>query len=501
MMRANLWRNLIVMSLLMMGLALPTIALGRHGGGGGGKGRIGKKWAPPDQPVQPPADPKQVEADRQATLAKLLAEGFTDLKAGDRKAAADCFADALQLAPESAEAHLGMGLAQGLANPPATVKAQSDLETALRGKIDARLCNYNLGVLFFRSKQEVRAIVAFNNYQATLKDVPDELIFNAQATVIAGSSDEQRKDFATLQDILKGQSKWETTLSKKYPQMTRWGLQWMPTDAVEKLKAANSNPVYPHALPYLLPDGTFVDEKGQLAGANPLLPAPVFPALAKSDVGGGGEAGGTNNNLATPVVETPQANPEPADNRPAMVSIARGSAFAIGADLLVTTASLVDHAVDISVQSADGKHATATVTATDAASGLALLHIRGGTFTPVALAAASKPGPVVIATFSKVSIFNTDPSLDLLRGELFTSNNTLYLKTSTQPRSTGSPVTTENGEVVAVYCGSRDDAMTQLPVIPVETLRKFVEGKVKLADESTGSPQEAVVELTVARKR
>ena len=144
----------------------------------------------------------------------------------------------------------------------------------------------------------------------------------------------------------------------------------------------------------------------------------------------------------------------------------------------------------IRVESADGNVYEATLLASDPSAGLALIKVEGGHFAPLALADSVRPGAVTVAAFSKPSVFG--PEVQMLRGELAGQPAqpgqpaTLGLRVGTHPRSAGSPLVNDKGQVVAVLTANRDDPLSHLPVAGVDVVRKFLAGKISTPGDGGG---------------
>ena len=526
--------------MLLAIFAILTFATGviyAKGGGGGGKGGGMKGggfggWKSGNyQKPTPKVDPQKLQDELNKKVKKFIADGFAALRAGDTAAAFEAFSDALQLNANSPEAHLGMGLTRAAkGNYPS---AQTELENALRLKADPRLSLYNLAISHVRVNNIGRAAVMLNRNLIETKPA-DELILNAQLTLLSTLEEKQKKQIAVLPDLLKTLSNTNLALaSAKHPDMTRWGLSWVSMSEAQRLRTSGQKEPFPKRLPFLLPGDIPMPENGQPAialnvlfpdGAGGAAPAAYAVALApaqpKEDtklaadpdpvaiskpqgpfkLGGGNDSPApTPSAPATPTIaSTPTPNlPKPDVSSPVTRTV-RGAAFAIAPDLLLTAARLVTNAREIQLQDEQGKRTDAVVVAVDAQSGIALIRAPGASFKPMALADAAKPGPVGVAAFVKPSVFN--PDLDVITGTLVGPADKLALRCSTHPRSAGSPFFDEQGKVMGLITAARDDAADHLPIVTVEALRHFSEGKFTPATTTAGEPADSVFEMTVTRQ-
>ncbi|HSI36445.1 MAG: trypsin-like peptidase domain-containing protein [Phycisphaerae bacterium] len=533
---------------------------GKGGGGGGGSRGPGggggmRGWGfmrSADGSTTPwwrrerTVDPAEAARRSEQKAKKEAADGWEALRAGDAPAAFEAFADALQLNPNLGEARLGQGIARALKGDFTRAIADIDASRAMTVKPDLRLVNYNAAVAHTRAKAHARAMVLLNKpiYESLGKS-PDELALNAQLTILSWLDDKQRKAIGQMPEFLKTVSIANGTLgSKKYGGYERFGLAWVPTSEIRRQRDAGVKESFPARLPFLTPALESVGEGDQtveyaalmpnataddtaMAKAEPAKPAtpepvkpkpPVAVAAAKPEpvkptgpfkLGGSGTGDSTSPPASTPAkpeavaVVTP-ALPEvvapaaaPVVARPVTRTF-RGAAFAVSNDTLVTAARLVNNAKEIQLQLGDGKLANAKVLAVDEASGLALIQASGASFRPMGLAPAATAGKVGVAAFVKPTVFN--PDLDLVAGDLVGAPGALYLKCVTHPRSAGSPVVSDKGYVLAVVTATREDAPDKLPVVTVDVLRKFVEGKVTLSETTSDDPEGSVAELTATRQ-
>lgn len=509
---------------------------GGHGGGGGMKGWKGGNYQKP----KPTVDPKKLQEELEKKVAKFVADGFAALRAGDTAAAFEAFSDALELNPNAPDAHLGMGLTR--AAKANYTGAQTELEMAMRLKADPRLTLYDLAIAYVRVGAVGRGAVLLNRHLAETKP-PEELIINAQLALLSTLDEKQKKQIAILPDLLKTLSNANLTLaSAKHAGMVRWGLSWVSSGESQQYRASGKKEPFPTKLPFLLPGDFALPEAGQPAiAANVLFPdrgaapagepiaanpqadpkpddakpadaKPAEPdAVANAKPSGPFKLGGSGADLTAPTPNQPAA-PAPGGgvagvNPPAITPSSvsspvtrtvRGAAFAIAPDMLLTAARLVTNAREIQLQDEQGKRTDATVVAVDPQSGVALIRARGATFKPMALADAAKAGPVGVAAFVKPSVFN--PDLDVITGHLIGPADKLVLRCSVHPRSAGSPFFDENGRVLGLITAARDDSPEHLPVVTVEVIRQFAQGKFEAASTTAGEPADSVVEMTVTRQ-
>jgi hypothetical protein len=195
------------------------------------------------------------------------------------------------------------------------------------------------------------------------------------------------------------------------------------------------------------------------------------------------------------------ANP-PADRAtPVPAAPARtvvGGAFAVGEDLLVTYDPLVDGEQEVGVVDLQGAASTAAVIAHDATTGLSLLQVKGGRFTPLALAESVEPGAIHIAALPKVTLFQ--PRLEVIGGELLEASGQYTLETAADAGSAGYPVLDEKGQVVGILAAKREDATGRLQVVSLDALKQFAAGKFTPAAKTPANAANSVVKISVVKK-
>ncbi len=453
-------------------------------------------WGGPGGQANPNQTPAS-QGQEQKYVDQLVEEGFAALKNGDSDEAMGKFDDALQLRPFHGKATLGMALAKA-ANKN-LVACQSGLDTAAdKYKGNPHTISYDSAIVAWRLANRGRALLLLNKYLVENKPKVDEMMLNAQLSLMIALTDAERKAVSALPAFQKTAEQALATLAAAHAGEDRWGLEWLPKADVEKLKASGEKPRFPSDLPLLLPDDSPLPDKGQHAQANPLLPheAKMPPADALAGGSGAGEkpAEPQSQNAPPAKVAVPAG---PAKSQEPTTLTVRGAAFAVASDLLVTSSRLVAGAVSIEIQSIDTGSAPATVVAIDADLGLALLKAERGNYGPIALADSFRTGPAAVAAFVKPGVFQ--PQLELLRGELSGSADKPSLRMSQHPRTMGSPVVDAMGKLLAMVAAQRDEAPAALSVVGVAAVRQFLTGKTKFAAQS-GDPGTAVVEVHVTRK-
>jgi len=505
-----------------------------------------------------PPTPQQQAAQAQKKADKLLDDGFAALKAFDTDAALEDFFDVLQLEPDDALAHIGMGLARAQKgkfaasetefttamsdakktrdNPPKPVVAaqpqgnkffanqQPDpdppkpVDPKAQAIANLWLATFDLAVAYSRATEKPRAMVLIDRLM-TEKKPADEMMVNALRALIASLDEKAQSTIGALPGMFKNLETENTSLRLVHSPLRRWGVTWMDSDDVTRHRTSRETEPLPPKLPFLLPDDAVLPEgkKPDAPLVNPLLPIvmgasdgqPLSPGETLAGAGGPA-AGPTTTRTAAPatagagpaqVASTPaQGGQLPAPQpTPTVERTVTGAAFAVAPDMLLTVARLAVGAKSLNLQTVDGTNFVATLIASDDATGMALIKVEGAHFPALSLASAAHPGAVSVAAFTRPGVFG--PEMQVLTGELTFIPGLWSLRVSTHPRSPGSPLVNDKGEVVAVLVATRDDSMAKLPVVTIDAIRKFVDGKIPTAPaQAAPSAQLSVLELSATRE-
>jgi len=499
--------------------------------GGGGRWRPGIRRVFVREPA-----PDILRRLSEQTLARLLADGWSALRAGEPEAAAAAFLDALQVKGDCAEAALGLAMANACASnwkPAQTMLERLAGDASLPAPV-VRMATYNLAALHARQNQPGRAILLLHR-KLEAAAAPDELFLRAQMSLVARLSDSERKTLAILPAVLKTIDQHKEKAAAARTGQTLWGLAWVSRADAERLRAAGTPEVYARELPFILPDGSTMPLKGQKPPVNELHPdwaaARIAPALAALPPRAASPPGSPaapaappDNTVATPaapaVPAVPAAPASPAapppspaapapalavPDVPAAVRTApptvtlRGAAFAVAPDRALTWSGLVAGAARVTVAApGDGKPHPAEVVAIDTRAGLALLKIERGGMAPMAIAPAARPGEICAATFARPTVFQPIP--ELLAGNLVNSAGKWTARLETHPRVPGGPVVDFDGNVLGILIAARTDPADRLPVIPAEVIRQFCAAhQVQPTARTAGDVQDCVLEVEATR--
>lgn len=510
------------------------------GMGGSGRGDWGAMWERYRQQRRE-AEEKRTREESERKLkervAALLAEGWSSLKAGDTAASVSVFYDVLELKPDETEARVGLGLSRA-ADGQYTL-AQKQLELAVKGEKDRRLATYNLAVLFTRLNQKPRAAVLLNTHLASQPKIPDEMVLNAQRSLVFGQMDDAaRKGIGLLPQIQKVIAEQDKQLSLlSYPGQERFGVAWVPAGSASKARAAGVAEIYSKELPFVLPDMSVLRGKHPGDDLNTNLPT-IAADLAKYTLANGGVAlrdppptvsvvepptiapagapvvaapgdvNGTSTPAAAPPIPDPAAvagttvpptaPPVKTDVIPEITAAVtlRGAAFCVAPGIVATCARTVEGASSIRITPVDGDPVDGELVSVDAATGVALVRT-AAKLSALPLADSSKSGRATVACFAKANLF--EPQLDLLQGDLTSGGGKAFLRLPSHPRSAGAPVLNDEGKVIGLLSASRDDPAANLPVIPVEALLKLLRDQTAPVT-AVPQPYQSVAEITAIRK-
>ena len=192
------------------------------------------------------------------------------------------------------------------------------------------------------------------------------------------------------------------------------------------------------------------------------------------------------NQSETPAMVVPKQQGKRTVVRPA-------AAFAVGPDLLLTSARAVEGAKEIQVTDLNGESKKGQVVKSDANVGLALIKVEGGRMAYGQLADSFKGGTVQVVSLAP-SIFQ--PTTEIVPGSIKVTGEDWALSLQRAPKRVGAPVVAMN-KVVGVELGDRDGDLTKLSVANVEAIRQFCGAELSKSSGPFGQPGEALCELLV----
>jgi hypothetical protein len=171
------------------------------------------------------------------------------------------------------------------------------------------------------------------------------------------------------------------------------------------------------------------------------------------------------------------------------------TAFAVGLDTLVTSASAIDANATIYVQSSDGQSITAKLIRKDETTGLALLKIEGRRLAALPLADGFTSGAVTCPSFPTVDLFN--PAPQVITGTAPAAKDGQWtISLAAHPRLAGAPIIA-GGKVVGVCLASRDAEKTKLPAVTLDQLKTFLGADAKPAAFAT-DPAAAILQVVAS---
>lgn len=186
-------------------------------------------------------------------------------------------------------------------------------------------------------------------------------------------------------------------------------------------------------------------------------PAPVSPDPVESPV------------AVNPPAAPPSAEPKSEPRKRSVFTSACG--FAVGPDLILTTADSVEGASRISVQPVDSDPIDAELVRVDAASGLALIRLKGRKMAYLPVADSFGGGVLQCVSYPTVSIF--DPACEVIGGSAVPPKDDWTIRLNKHPRVAGGPILA-GGKVVGVCLASRDNDSTTLPSASLGEVKAFI---------------------------
>jgi hypothetical protein len=209
------------------------------------------------------------------------------------------------------------------------------------------------------------------------------------------------------------------------------------------------------------------------------------PAVASG--GGGGPV------TVGPVYQPPPAAP------PSKRTFSRSATgFAVGPDLILTTAAAVKGAGRVVVEIPGAQPLEATVERTGA-EGLALLRVKGQRVSYLNLATQFAGGNVQCPAFPEVSVFGV--TLESIGGKANKPQDEGWkVALNKHPRLPGAPLLDESGNLVGIEMGDREDVRDRLPALPLGRILAFLGGDAPQQRCATSNAA-AVVQITASFER
>ncbi len=511
-----------------------------------------------------PLKPKD-KARQERNIAALLTQGMDALAASDFKAARDAFLDVLSLDPNQARALEGAGLAYLRLEDAAKARAMLEKASAISGTAPSRSLAINASIVLMRNRNAMRAAKYLKDYLAAHNKEVDEMALNAMATALSQAdrvatanrffvecSTFYDAENAKLEATRPGMKRWGSEwlpADEAQKKIDAFKKKKGELDAAAQRLANASSRVASNkeAMSAAISANRFrrapINISGYQAaisqGENdaeaaqkeydkiaPTIEFPPFPkeiavvpldtdlpiapgtavAVATPGKGLGGVV--SSPGRTSPASSIPEPDPSPSPSTPVTpppprrrTVVTYAAAFPVAPDLLVTDGKMVQAGSTITVQAADGLPMRAEIVKNDAASGVALLRIRGQRVAYLSLADGFTGGAVTCIGFPTVSIFDPAPepingsvALPKVPGEKWT------VRLSHDPKRGGSPLLA-GGKVVGVQLASRDTDLASVPAISAEEIRALLQSELSQPlPAATTDPKAATMQLTATRE-
>ncbi len=212
---------------------------------------------------------------------------------------------------------------------------------------------------------------------------------------------------------------------------------------------------------------------------------------------------GTGTTSKGPAAETKTAPPPialepPKPTAPRKVRITQyAAAFPVAADLVVTSATIIEDGATLQLQATDGQSIPAELVRRDEKSGLALLRISGDRkLRGLILGDTFTGGPVTCASFPTVDLFS--PAAQTIPGTAPAPKDGWTISLNVHPRLAGAPVIA-NGKVVGVCIAARDAERAKLPATTLNDLKAFL-GSDAAAAKTPTDPASSLLQLVTTRE-
>jgi len=174
--------------------------------------------------------------------------------------------------------------------------------------------------------------------------------------------------------------------------------------------------------------------------------------------------------VTPPVAPQPSAEPPPTPEPRKRSVFTYACGFGVGPDLIVTSAATVEGATRITVQPMDSDAFDVELVKVDAASGLALLRVKGQRIAFLPIGDAFAGGVVQCVSYPTPAVF--DPESEVISGSAIPPKDEWSIRLAKHPRLAGAPILS-GGKVVGVEMASRDNDTTTIPAVTLEALKQF----------------------------
>jgi len=199
--------------------------------------------------------------------------------------------------------------------------------------------------------------------------------------------------------------------------------------------------------------------------------------------------------IHTGAVTPPVYVPPPAAPPSRRIFTRPSTGFAVGPDLLLTSAAAVKDSTRIAIEIPGAAPMEAKLERTGP-EGLALLRVPGQHFAYVNLATGFNGGNVRCPAFPEVSIFGV--TLEVIAGRaLKPQADGWKVALNKHPRLPGAPLLDDTAALIGIEMGDRDDPRDRLPALPFETIKAFLAADLP-ARPSPAAGSGVIVQITAS---
>jgi hypothetical protein len=195
-----------------------------------------------------------------------------------------------------------------------------------------------------------------------------------------------------------------------------------------------------------------------------------------------------------PAAEVPAEAPPAPKQKVTLTTYA--AAFAVSPEMLITSASAVNGANSIKLQTRDGGAVNAEVVRVDAEHGLALIRAKGLRLTFLDLGTPAA-GKVSCLAFADANVFA--PAAEQLPGTAPAPGEKWTIRFTRHPRLAGAPLL-QNGKVVGVAIGDRDSEMGAYPAVTADAVKKLLGDDAPATASTLTDPLWAMLQLSATKQ-
>jgi tetratricopeptide (TPR) repeat protein len=199
-------------------------------------------------------------------------------------------------------------------------------------------------------------------------------------------------------------------------------------------------------------------------------------------------------------IPTPTPTPTPPMWKAGPRTVSRYAvAVPVGPDLLITAAAPLENATALRLETSTSNSFDAELVRKDTGIGLALLRTKGQQFPYLNFAqAAFAGGDAVCWGFPDVNVFN--PAPDTIVAHTTPPKGDRWIISMTRhPRLAGAAILDKAGNLVGIALGDRDTVASQIPAVPLDSLRTFLGADAPKIVSANPDPS-LVMQLTASRE-